>query len=196
MTSDTTAIDPMTVTHLLHQWHDGETQAFDDLVNLVYAELNSSAHRMMRRESNGHHLQTDALINEAYLRLIELNHVKWENRQHFFALAARIMRRILVDHARSQKSQKRGGDVIHVTFDHHEVQHGYNGADDTDVLALNDALNLLAEIDAVQASVVELRYFTGLTLEEIGDHLSISTSSVKRKWQLARAWLYRELHST
>lgn len=184
----------MNVTHLLHEWHDGGPGAFDELVNLVYAELNSSAHRMMRRESDGHYLQTDALVNEAYLRLVELKHIKWENRQHFFAIAARTMRRILVDHARAQKSQKRGGDVVHVTFEQHINANDSASRDDVDVLALNDALDRLAALDAVQASVVELRYFTGLTLEEIAEHLTISTSSVKRKWQLARAWLYRELH--
>jgi len=188
-------MNSMNVTHLLHQWHDGNAQAFDDLVNLVYNELSTRAHRLMRRESDGHPLQTDALVNEAYLRLVELDNIKWENRKHFFAVAASVMRRLLVDHARARQSRKRGGDVIHVTFDYECQDKSRIQENQIDVLALDEALNRLAIVDSTQASIVELRYFTGLSNEEIADQLGVSVSTVKRKWQFARAWLYRELHS-
>lgn len=182
------------VTYLLQKWHDGETSAFDDLVNLIYNDLNSRAKRMMRREAEGHILQTDALVNEAYLRLSQLNHIKWENRKHFFAVAASVMRRILVDNARARKSSKRGGDVIHVTFNHECPDGNTNQEKPVDMLALDKALNRLTAIDAMQSSIVELRYFTGLSIEDIASQLEVSESTIKRKWQLARAWLYRELH--
>jgi len=188
------AVNTLNVTHLLHQWHDGESQAFDDLVNLVYSELSTRAHRLMRRESDGHALQTDALVNEAYLRLVELDHIEWENRRHFFAVAASVMRRLLVAHARARQSHKRGGDVIHITFDYDCQGKSGNQENQIDLLALDEALNSLAIVDSMQASIVELRYFTGLSIEEIAEQLEVSVSTVKRKWQLARAWLYRELH--
>ena len=184
----------LNVTRLLHQWHDGESKAFDDLVNLVYQELSTRAHRLMRRESDNHPLQTDALINEAYLRLIGLNHIEWENRKHFFAVAASVMRRILVDQARARKSWKRGGEVIHVTFDYTAQSASGQSSNHVDLVALDNALNRLAAIDPLQESIVELRYFTGLSNEEIADQHQVSVSTIKRKWQLARAWLYRELH--
>ena len=183
------------VTYLLHQWHDGDSRAFDDLVNLLYRDLSYRAQRMMRREADGHLLQTDALVNEAYLRLVQLNHIKWENRKHFFAVAASVMRRILVDHARARKSNKRGGDVIHVTFNHECADGNANQEKPVDMLALDEALNRLATVDAVQSSIVELRYFTGLSIDDIASQLELSSSTIKRKWQLARAWLYRELYS-
>lgn len=187
-------MNTLNVTHLLHQWHDGSSQAFDDLVNLVYSELSTRAHRLMRRESENHPLQTDALVNEAYLRLVELDNIKWENRKHFFAVAASVMRRLLVDHARARKSYKRGGNVIRVTFDHDCQDKNSNQDNHIDILALDEALNRLALVDSMQASIVELRYFTGLSVEEVAAQHEVSVSTVKRKWQFARAWLYRELH--
>lgn len=157
---------------------------------LVYDELRRLAKRHMNRQRPGHTLQTTALVNEAYLRLIDSNQVQWQNRAHFFAVSAQLMRRILVDFARSRKSLKRGAEARRVTLDASLEVSSERGAD---LVALDDALNTLAAMNPRQSQIVELRYFGGLSEEEIAEALKISTRTVRRDWNLARAWLYREL---
>lgn len=179
------------ITALLDGWSSGDREDFNCLINKVHAELELRARRMMARQSNRHTLQTCGLVNEAWLRLIALTGVQWQDRRHFFAVAAKIMRRVLVDHARCGQSKKRGGDALRVTFN--EDQLGANT--EFDVLALDEALSLLATEDAVLSQIVELRYFGGFTVEQTAQQLEISPATVKRKWRFARAWLYRELRA-
>jgi RNA polymerase sigma factor (TIGR02999 family) len=160
------------------------------MVPLVYEELRRQAQRYLRRESPGHTLQTTALVHEAYLRLVDQRTARWESRAQFFGVAAQLMRRILVDHARSHHAAKRGGSAIQVPLEE-ETASAPEG--DVDLLALDDALNRLAQLDERQAKVVELRYFTGLGIEETAEALGISPATVKREWTMARAWLKREL---
>ena len=183
--------DPLThnITHLLKEWSDGDQSAFDELTPLVYEELRQQAARYLRRERAGHTLQTTALIHEAYLRLVDAKDVHWQSRAHFFAIAANLMRRILVDHARKRDAEKRGGTQILLTLnDVFAAQET-----DVDLLAIDEALDRLAKIDAQQAQIVELRFFSGLTVEETAAALSISPKTVKRDWSVARAWLRREI---
>jgi RNA polymerase sigma-70 factor, ECF subfamily len=181
---------PEQLTQLLIAWSDGSREALDELLPLVYDELRRIARRHMRRERKGHTLQTTALVNDAYLRLIDQTQVRWQNRAHFFAIAAQIMRRILVDHARARIAEKRGGGAGHVAFDE---ALDVADAKAAELVALDDALKALSEIDPRRAQVVELRHFGGMSNEEVAQVLKIHTNTVTRDWNMARAWLYREL---
>jgi len=178
------------VTLLLQDWCRGDQGALERLMPLVYEELRRLAHRYMTRERAGHTLQTTALVNEAYLRLVDANRVPWRNRTHFFAISANLMRRILVDFARTRGYKKRGGEARRVDFDEAFFPSRGRGAD---FVALDDALNALAEFDPRKARVVELRYFGGLTPEETAEVLSVSPDTVFRDWRLAKVWLLKEL---
>jgi RNA polymerase sigma factor (TIGR02999 family) len=178
------------VTQALHAWNRGDEAALHDLIPLIYKELRQRAHRYMGRERQGHSLQTTALINEAYLRLVGSAPVTWESRNHFFAIAARMMRRILVDRARARRSLKRGGEVRAVSFDEDLL---VAGPPRRDLVALDDALHALAGLDARKARVVEMRFFGGLSVEETAEVLGVSTQTVLRDWKLAKVWLAREM---
>ena len=181
------------ITRLLVAWGQGDQTALERLMPLVYEELRKLARRHMNRQRPGHTLQTTALVNEAYLRLIDASQVQWQNRAHFFAVSAQLMRRILVDFARSRKSLKRGAEAQQVTLDDSLEVSSERGAD---LIALDDALNTLGVMNPRQSQIVELRYFGGLSEEEIAEALKISPRTVRRDWSLARAWLYRELSKT
>jgi RNA polymerase sigma factor (TIGR02999 family) len=178
------------VTQLLLAWNGGDECALERLIPLVHAELHKLAHRCLRREAPGHELQTTALVNEAYLRLIDAQQVQWQNRAHFFAISAKLMRRILVDFARQRDYQKRGGALQHVSLD--EALH-VGAQRDEDLVALDDALKALAEVDPRKEQVIELRFFGGLSVEETATVLQVSADTVMRDWRLARVWLLREL---
>ena len=171
-------------------WNQGDPDALDALVPLVYQELRRLATHYMRGERAGHSMQATALVNEAYLRLIEVDHVQWQNRAHFFAMAARLMRRILVDAARSRGYQKRGGGAIMVSF---EEALEVSNEPDQDLVALDEALTALGAVDPRKSQVVEMRFFAGLSLEETAAALHISRDTVKRDWKFAKLWLLREL---
>jgi RNA polymerase sigma factor (TIGR02999 family) len=179
------------ITQLLVAWGDGDTDALEKLTPLVYDELHRLARRYMGRERPGHTLQTTALVNEAYVRLIDWKNVQWQNRAHFYAVSAQIMRRILVDFARARDYAKRGGGARKVSLDEAAMISGGRGRD---LVALDEALNALAELDDRQSRVVELRFFGGLSLEEVAEVLKVSVGTVRRDWSLARAWLHRELN--
>ncbi|MFN2513443.1 MAG: sigma-70 family RNA polymerase sigma factor [Pyrinomonadaceae bacterium] len=181
---------PKEVTQLLIDWSGGDQSAFDKLVPLVYEELRQLAHRYMGREHVGHTLQTTALVNEAYLRLVDQNRMRWQNRAHFFAIAAQMMRRILVDYARKRRYAKRGGELFKVSL---AEAAGLSQERAADVEALDEALKSLSEIDQQQSRVVELRFFGGLTIEETAEVLGLSHHMVKREWATAKAWLYQEM---
>ncbi len=181
---------PNEVTQLLQAWSRGDETALDRLMPLVYDELRRLAHHYMTRENAGHILQTTALVNEAYLRLIDANTVNWQDRAHFFAISAKLMRRILVQFARSRNSQKRGGGLSHVSLDKAAL---VLSEQDADLIELDEALTSLAAIDQRKAKVVELRFFGGLNLEETGEVLGVSPDTVWRDWDLAKSWLYREM---
>jgi len=181
---------PQEVTQLLQAWRGGDQAALDRLIPLIHAELHRLAHHYMLRERVGHTLQTTALVNEAYLRLVDASQVAWENRAHFLAISANLMRRILVDFARSRGYQKRGGNAVKVEFDEARVPSVGRGAE---VVALDEALQALAAFDERGAKVVELRFFGGLTEEETGEVLGVSARTVKREWASAKAWLLREM---
>jgi RNA polymerase sigma factor (TIGR02999 family) len=187
------AVDPRhraEVTTLLHRWADGEAQAMEALMPLVYEELRGIARRYLRREREGHTLETAALVHEAYFRLVDQERVQWGGRSHFYAMAAQSMRRILVDHARAHRYQKRGGGAPKVSLE--EAFH--LGAErPVDVVALDDALQQLATEDPDKARLVELRFFGGLSHSEIAEVMQVSLSTVERSWRMARAWLYRAL---
>jgi RNA polymerase sigma-70 factor, ECF subfamily len=179
------------ITQLLHAWRDGDTAARDELMTVVYSELHRLARGYMRRERPGHTLQTTALINEAYLRLIGQTRTDWRSRAHFFGMAAQFMRRILVDHARARHSAKRQGAGLEpVSLDEAAV---FSPERAPAMVALDDALDRLASLDPRKARVVELRYFGGLTVEETADLLDVAAITVMRDWSLAKAWLQREL---
>ncbi len=178
------------VTQLLLAWSEGDQGALDRLMPLVYGELRRLAHSYMRNERAGHTLQTTAIIHEAYLRLIDAGQVRLENRAHFFAVAARLMRQILVDLARKHGYQKRGGGAHQISLDETLI---VSPEQNDDLVALNDALDALATLDQRQSQVVELRFFGGLTEEEISEVLKVSTRTVRSDWRLARSWLLREL---
>jgi RNA polymerase sigma factor (TIGR02999 family) len=178
------------VTALLVSWGAGDESALSQLIPLVHGELRRLARRLMRGERDGHTLQTTALVNEAYMRLVDLSRVRWQDRAHFFAISARLMRRILVDHARSRKYIKRGGGTRQIVFDEALVLPHERAAD---LVALDDALEALAAVDPRKSQVVELRYFGGLSVEETAESLGVSGETVMRDWRLAKAWLLREL---
>jgi RNA polymerase sigma-70 factor, ECF subfamily len=178
------------VSQLLVEWGQGDQAARDRLMPLVYDELHRLASRKLRRERPAHTLQTTALVHEAYLALVDQRHANWQNRAQFFAIAAQLMRRILVDYARSQQAAKRGGDYLKVSLDEAASLAEEKGAD---LLALDEALERLAELDPQQSRVVELRVFGGLSVEESAAALGISSRTVKREWSMARAWLQQQL---
>jgi RNA polymerase sigma-70 factor (ECF subfamily) len=178
------------ITQLLAEWRDGNQAALDDLYPLVYDELHRLARRYMSRERKGHTLQTTALINEAYVRLVDQRNVQWANRSHFFAISAQIMRRILIDHARRQTYAKRGGGARQVSLEETAV---FVQDNLSQFLRLDEALKSLAELDPRRSQVVELKYFGGLNNDEIAGVLKISKNTVIRDWNMARAWLYRQL---
>lgn len=181
---------PSQVTKLLQGWRAGEHSASDALLPLVYNELRRLAHHQLRNERSHHTLQSTELVNEAYLRLVGQNLPKWESRAHFFAIAAQLMRQILVDYARRRQASKRGSGVCMLALDDAVV---LRERKNVDVIALDDALNALAEIDPRQSRVVELRFFAGLSLEETSEVMGIATATVQRDWTAARAWLHREI---
>jgi RNA polymerase sigma factor (TIGR02999 family) len=181
---------PSTVTVLLQEWRGGDREALDTLLPLVYKELRRLAHFQLRNERPGHTLQSAALVNEAYLRLVGLNAPQWESRTHFFAIAGQLMRQILVDYARRRGAAKRGAGACKVSLTNAGL--AARGTD-VDVVAVDDALQALAKIDSRQSQVVELRFFAGLSLEEISKVLDIAPATVQRDWTAARAWLHREI---
>ncbi len=185
--------EQMQITQLLLDWSHGNRAALELVTPLVYGELHRLAHHYMNRERAGHTLQTSALVNEAFVRLVDQRNVKWNNRAHFFAIAAQMMRRILVDYARSHLYAKRGAGAVHVSLD----QVGLASNEPTaEVTALDEALTKLESIDPQQARVVELRFFGGLTIKETAEAMGISVDMVKREWSTAKAWLYREMSTS
>jgi RNA polymerase sigma factor (TIGR02999 family) len=179
------------ITQLLLDWREGNKNALDDLMPLVYDELRRLAQVYMRGQKAGHTLQTTALVNEAYLRLVDSSRVRWKDRAHFFAISAQLMRRILVDSARSRNSLKRGGEIQKVELDDEAV--AALTENKIDLIALDEALKELAELSPRQSKVVELKYFGGLTETEVAEALEISERTVKRDWSVARAWLFRKI---
>jgi RNA polymerase sigma factor (TIGR02999 family) len=177
------------ISGLLRACSDGDQSALDRLTPIVYDELHRLARNYMKRERPGHSLQTAALVNEAYMRLVDCERMQWQNRAHFFAVSAQLMRRILVDHAR-RHNLKRGGGVQHVLLEEAAV---VGGGEETDLVGLDNAMNALARIDPRKVQVVEMRFFGGLSVEETAEVLKVSTVTVKRDWRAAKAWLYREL---
>jgi RNA polymerase sigma factor (TIGR02999 family) len=178
------------ITDLLVNWRKGDKAALDELMPLVYDELHRLAHRYMKRERPGQTLQTTALVNEAYLRLVDSKEIDWQDRAHFFAIAAQIMRHLLVDRARARRYAKRGSGGRQVTLDETAV---ISSERDLELLGLDEALNKLTAIDARKSRLVELRYFGGLSVEETAEVLGVSGITVKREWSKTKAWLYREL---
>jgi RNA polymerase sigma-70 factor, ECF subfamily len=177
------------ISGLLHAWSGGDQNALEKLTPIVYAELHRLARRFMERERSGHSLQATALVNEAYMRLIDYKRMQWQDRAHFFAVSAQLMRRILVEHAR-RHNLKRGGDKQHVSLEEAAVVCGGQG---TDLAALDDAMNALAQFDPRKVRVVEMRFFGGLSVEETAEVLKVSPVTVMRDWSTAKAWLHREL---
>lgn len=184
-----TGLDTNEISRLLRAWSDGDHSALNGLTPIVYEELRRLAHRYMQRERPGNTLQTTALVNEAYMRLVDYKRMQWQDRAHFFAVAAQVMRRILVDHARSHNI-KRGGAVHHVALDEVAVV----SRDQTDdLVALDDAMNALARLDPRKVQIIEMRFFGGLSVEETAEVLKVSPATVRRDWSIAKFWLYREL---
>jgi RNA polymerase sigma-70 factor, ECF subfamily len=182
--------DARNITQLLAAWSAGDKAALDALIPIVYDELRRQASRYLRRERPGHTLQTTALINEAYLRLVDQKSMRWQNRAQFFGIAAQLMRRILVDHARAKHRAKRGGSDVRVSL---TDATSITKDPDLDLVELDEALTRLAEIDPQQSKIVELRFFSGLNVEETAAALNISAATVKRDWSIAKAWLHREI---
>lgn len=180
------------VTKLLLAWNKGDQGALDLLMPIVYDELRRLARRYMRSESPGHTLQATALVNDAYIRLVDQTRVNWQNRAQFFGVAAQTIRRVLVDHARARHRLKRGGDVLKVELDEGAIATERAG---TDIVALDDVLNRLANVDPRKCQIIELRFFGGLSIEETAEALNISPATVKREWAFARSWLYKEMTS-
>jgi RNA polymerase sigma factor (TIGR02999 family) len=178
------------LTQLLMDWSNGDAQALEKLIPLVYRDLHRLAERYLRSESPGHTLQSTALVHEAYLRLIDQRNTRWQNRAHFFGISAQLIRRILVDHARARNAGKRGGYAAKIHLDESVAAPDQQ---DVDLVVLDDRLKALSDIDPQQARVVELRYFAGLTVEETAEVMHVSPTTVKREWRLARAWLHREI---
>lgn len=178
------------VTQLLTRWRSGDRQALDELLPLVYEELRSLAGHYLRQERPDHTLQSTALVHEAYVRLVGQSPPAWNSRAHFFGIAARLMRQILVDHARNRHAAKRGGHALKLTLTDSLAG---SKKQDLDILALDNALNTLAQVSPQQSQIVELRFFSGLTIEDTSEALGISPATVKRGWTAARAWLFREM---
>lgn len=183
---------PTDVTELLAAWGNGDQAAGDRLLSLVYQELHRLAHHYMKRESPHHTLQTSALVNEAFVRLVDQKNVKWQNRAHFFGIAAQMMRRILVDHARSRHYAKRGGGAQQISFDEALVISDERTAE---VVAVDEALQRLEEFDVRKSKIVEMRFFAGLSIQETAEVLGVSPGTIMRDWTLAKAWLRREISS-
>ena len=184
-------LSPQDVTQLLQAWSRGDSSALEKLTPLVYKELHRLAHHYMGRENPGHTLQTTALVNEAYLRLVS-NQASWQNRSHFFAISAQLMRQILVDFARSRHRQKRGAGLAPVSLDEAAM---LSGEREPDLVALDDALNALGRLDARKVQIIEMRFFGGLSVEDTAAVLNVSPATVRRDWSIAKFWLYRELGS-
>lgn len=184
---------PKDVTQLLLDWRDGNKEALDKLIPLVYDELRRLADHYLRRERPDHTLQATALVHEAYFRLVDQRNVDWQNRAQFFGIAAGLMRRILLEHARSHRAAKRGGDKQKLSLD--EAM-GLSKERDVDLVALDEALDLLAALDPRQSRIVELRFFGGLTIEETAEVLGVSPITVHREWRVTKAWLLREIRKT
>jgi RNA polymerase sigma factor (TIGR02999 family) len=184
------ASDSDNVTKLLVDWGEGDQQALEELLPLIYKELRHLAHNFLYRERSGHTLQTTALVHEAYLKLIDQRDARWQNRAHFFAIAAQAMRRILIDSARKHAADKRGGPQEKISLDEAP---DISAEPHLEFLALDEALTELAEIDPIQSKIIELRYFGGLTIEETSEVMKSSPATVKREWAMARAWLYERL---
>ena len=180
------------VTNLLIEWSEGDQEALNKLMPLVYDELRRLASRYLRNERTGHTLQTTALVHEAYLKLVDQKHTSWQNRVQFFAAAAQVMRHILVDYARNRRAFKRGGDYCRLSLDEAIIS---SEEKNPDLLTLHEALNTLAAIDNQQGRVVELRVFGGLTVEETAEALGISPRTVKREWSMAKAWLHKQVRN-
>jgi len=178
------------ITTLLHQWSGGDSIAGDELAPLIYSELHKLAHRHLRREKANHTLQSTALVNEAYLRLVDQKRAQWQDRAHFFAISGQIIRRILVDHARASHREKRGAGATVLALDE---ERDLPGQRSLDLIALDDALTDLKKLNPQQSQVVELRFFAGLSIEETAEALHLSKATVNRYWVTARAWLLREL---
>ena len=190
---DEPSVSPHEVTQLLAEWSHGDNGALAELTPLVYEELRRLAHHFMVGQRPEHTLQTTALVNEAYLRLADQTKPSWENRAHFFAVAARAMRQILVNYARSNRAQKRGGGALKVELDEAAI---VSPEQSKEIVDLHEALERLAALDSRKAQVVELKYFGGLNYDEIAEVLKISRVTVRRDWEFTRAWLYTELHDT
>src|SRR5438094_9995721 len=186
------SVSPHRVTQLLEQWSHGENAALAELTPLVYEELRRLAHHFMEGQRPDHTLQTTVLVNEAYLRLADQTNPNWQNRAHFFAVAARAMRQIVVDYARSQQSQKRGGGLLRIELDEAAF---LSPEESKEIVDLHEALERLATLDSRKAQVVELKYFGGLNYDEMAEVLKISRVTVRRDWEFAKAWLYDELHN-
>ncbi len=182
------------VTQLLANWSKGDQCALEQLMPLVYGELRRLASAYLRRERSNHTLQSTALVHEAFMRLVQQQDVQWRNRAHFYAIAAQMIRRILVDYARAQHAEKRGSGAIKLELD--EAMAVQQAGAGIDLLGLNDALDRLAELDERQGRIVELRFFAGLSIEETAEVMHLSPASIKREWQTARAWLFREMTRT
>jgi RNA polymerase sigma-70 factor (ECF subfamily) len=190
---DAASVSQQRVTELLMQWSKGDDAALAELTPLVYEELRRLAHRQMGAERPDHTLQTTALVNEAYLRLAGETHPRWQNRAHFFAVAARAMRRILVSYARSQRSQKRGGGALKMELDEAAL---VSTEESKEIIYLHEALERLATLDSRKAQVVELKYFGGLNYDEMAEVLKVAPLTVRRDWRFAKAWLYKELQGS
>ena len=191
--TDSPARSSSDITDLLRRWGDGDAASLERLMPLVYAQLRRMAARYVARERPGHVLQSTALVHEAFLKLVDQRHVDWQNRSHFYGLAAQMMRRILVDQARQAHRSKRGAGVTHVSIEDANLPASPTPLAPVDVLALEDALQALQAMDSTQARLVELRFFGGLTINETAEALGLSVSTAKREWTVARAWLYRHI---
>ena len=189
---DVSAVSQQRVTELLTRWSQGDDAVLAELTPLVYEELRRLAHRQMGAERPDHTLQTTALVNEAYLRLADQTNLRWQNRAHFFAVAAQAMRRILVSYARAQRSEKRGGGALKIELDEAAL---VSPEESKEILELHEALERLSTLDSRKAQVVELKYFGGLNYDEMAEVLKISPVTVRRDWEFAKLWLYTELHN-
>lgn len=186
------ASPPTEITQLLINWANGDQSALNKLMPIVYAELHRLAHHYMSRERPGHTIQTTALVNEAYLKLVDQRKTRWQNRSQFFAISAQLMRRILVDHARSHAYEKRGGGLRRVSLADVGDSSPINARD---IVSIDEALSRLTEIDPRQGQIVELRFFAGLTIQETAEVMSLSPATIKTEWRTARAWLYQQLRN-
>ncbi len=182
--------DKENITELLVAWNEGDEDSIERLLPQVEAELRRMAHRYMKRENPNHTLQTTALVNEAYLKLIDQNRSTWQNRAHFFGIAAKVMRRILLNHARDKKAGKRGGGAVHLNIEEADILSNEKSAE---LIALDESLERLAKIDKLKSRIVEMRYFGGLSVKETAEVLGVSTSSVLLHWRMARAWLQNDI---